>query len=136
MIGFNNCLDKINEIKSIDEQIEELEARIMSPKSQKITGMPRGGGVMGGLNEEYIIRKEKLEQKRQRLIQRHLKLWKNANNRMIEAGVKDDERFLMWLRFHQGFSWRKCCNIMQKNYPNDNWNTNKVFRVYRNILKK
>ena len=135
MYELNECLRLTREIKAVAERLEELRTRAMSPKNQVITGMPKGGGMMHGSNEEYIIKQEKLNRKKERLSEKRSVMWERAYSLMLDKGAKKDHIELMWLRFYKGLKWAKCCAEMQKKHPNRNYNINLVFRIYRNIAK-
>ena len=134
MTLFDECLNTIHTIKDFDERIMELKAIAYSPRSQALNGMPRGGGV--NAIEQYIVKIDKLE-KRKKELQKWLdKVWNDAYNLMKSKDIADDEIQLMQLRFYSAHSWRACCAIMKKEHPDDLWNENKCFRVYRSILSK
>lgn len=135
MYELEECLKVTREIKEVDELIEELQERAMSPKSQKITGMPRGGSI-GSQNEDYLVKKERLLKDKDRLMQKRKEIWNKAYSILKAKGVKGEYIYLMQLRFYNGLNWNKCCDVMNKKYPDANWNINKIFRTYRNIAKE
>lgn len=131
-----DCLEKTRKIKKVEEQIAELRERAMSPKNQLITGMPRGGAG-GNQSESYMVKLERLEDRRKRLIRQRDELWEEIIYTIDAKGeVKEEHVSLLQYRFFKGLQWKKCCALMCQKYPESSWNMNKVFRVYRQILRK
>lgn len=131
----DECLEKTRDIKDIEEEIEELRERAMSPKNQVITGMPRGSAG-GNQSDSYMVKLERKEAKQKRLIRERDELWEEVTKALNAKEVKREHVILLQYRFIKGYPWKKCCSIMCKRYPDDNWNMNKVFRVYRQVLRK
>lgn len=135
MKKLDECLSKTRRIKELEEQIEELRVSAMSPRNQIITGMPRGGAV-GNQSDSYIIKLEWLEKKHDKLKKENDALWDSIVSRLEYKHIRGEHIELLRHRFYRGLQWRKCCSLMSENYPASNWNMNKVFRVYRQILRK
>lgn len=135
MYELDRCLELARSINKIDEQIEELECGVKSPKNQVITGMPRGGGG-GNQLDMYMIRLERLEKRRDKLRDKQSALWEKACVKFRKGNVDVEHIQLMYYRFELGLKWKKCCDFMALIYPYQNWNINKAFRVYRAVLKK
>lgn len=133
MQKLDDCLSKTRKIKEIEERITELRESVMSPKNQLITGMPRGGAG-GNQSESYIVKLERLEDRRKKLIRQRDELWEEIIYTLGEA--KEEYIALLQYRFFKGLQWKKCCTLMCNKYPDSGWNMNKVFRVYRQILRK
>lgn len=131
----DDCLEKTRKIKDIEEEIEELRERAMSPKSQTITGMPRGS-TGANQSDSYIVKLERKEARQKRLIRERDELWEEATKALDAKEVKREYVILLHYRFFKGLPWKKCCTMMCKKDPDGNWNMNKVFRVYRQILRK
>ena len=127
------CLDKTRIIKELDEQIAELRARATSPKNQIITGMPRGGGG-GNQSERYMERLERIEARRRKVALDRGILW----NKVLDLLAFENTEYhtMLWCRFFRGMRWNAVCDFLKENYPNSKWNMNKVFRIYRQILRK
>lgn len=133
---FDKITNTYQRIEDIKEKILVLELQVSSPKSGEITGMPRDGGNASNPFDSYLERKEKLEGKLDVLNDRFKSQWKQALHLMRLADIKRQTRYMMYLRFYKGLSWKKCNAIMQEKYPNGKWNENKIFREYRNTLIK
>lgn len=127
------CLDKTRIIKELDEQIAELRARATSPKNQIITGMPRGGGG-GNQSERYMERLERIEARRNKVCTERNVMWCRLEECLHHESP--EYRTLLKYRFYYGLRWKACCDKLKETYPNSKWNMNKVFRIYRQILRK
>ena len=135
MRELDECLRLSRQIKEKEEQIIELRSRIMSPKNQTISDMPKGGGGYNEI-ESFIIKLELLENNAEYLkVQRSL-LWNNIRLILHIRHIKSDIERLLYLRFYNGNSWNKCVETMSKEYPNCKWNANKCFRAYRYVVKE
>ena len=135
MKELDECLAKTRKIKEINEDIAELRDRAFSPKNQIITGMPRGGAG-GNQSDSYIVKLERLEDRQERLIHERDSLWDGIYEALTSKNIKAEHITLLRHRFYSGLQWPKCCKLMCEEYPGNKWNMNKVFRVYRQILKK
>lgn len=136
MYELDECLKATRAIKDISEQIEEIRSRATSPKNQVITGMPRGSGGFGSKSDDFVIKLERLERKRRIMECRRDDNWKSALDTFHDMNVKAEHIHLMMFRFYCGLKWGRCRDIMAEEYPDQNWNMNKVFRIYRNVLSK
>ena len=128
MKEFERCLQLKREIDDLTEKLYELRAVILSPKSQVITGMPRGSGGTEQPMDRYLIKSEQLDKKRTELIKQHCQLWQ-----IIKPNGTEQEIELMFKRFFEGKSWNRCVNELNAKYGE--WNINKAFRIYRKFSK-
>lgn len=135
MEQLNRCISLVREIEDIDERISEIEARCISPKGQRITGMPRGGTI-GNQTENYMVKLEALASRRIKLVNLRFEAWKEAQSIFTENSVNSEYIQLLWYRFFCGYQWKVCNEFMKEKYPDHKWNINKCFRVYRSITKK
>ena len=135
MQKLDDCLDKTRKLNDVEEQIAELKERAMSPKNQLITGMPRGGAG-GNQSDSYIVKLERLEAKRVQIRKERAVLWNECVLALNEKEIKPEYISLLHYRFFRGLPWKKCCTEMCEEYPKGHWNMNKVFRVYRQVLRK
>lgn len=133
---FEKISNTHSNIIDIKEKIYVLEMQAYTPKSGKITGMPRDGGNASNPVETYLEKKEKLEEKLNFLKARLRSQWKQAVRLMKLANIDEQARYMMYLRFHEGLPWKQCNIRLQEKYPNGKWNENKLFREYRNVLIK
>jgi hypothetical protein len=131
----DECLRLSRQIKEKEEQIIELRSRIMSPKNQTISDMPKGGGGYNEI-ESFIIKLELLENNAEYLKVQRALLWNNIRLILHIRHIKSDIERLLYLRFYNGNSWNKCVETMSKEYPNCKWNANKCFRAYRYVVKE
>lgn len=136
MRALERCLSLRRRINEIDEKIELLRFNVDSPRSSVISDMPKGGGTRGNPLEEYIIKLEELENKKQRVTVTLVEQFKEVRSLMVKAGIDDQACEMMKYRFYHGQQWKACAAIMNKKYPQNKWNVNKCFRVYRAILYK
>lgn len=134
MYELKECLSATRTIKDVCEEIEEIRSKAMSPKNQIITGMPRGG--FSRKSDDYVVRLERLERICEKMRFKRDDNWNYALKKFRDANIKPEYIQLMMLRFYSGLQWKKCCEIMIESYPDQNWNINKVFRTYRNVLSK
>lgn len=130
MRELEECLILKKEIDEIDEKIYEIRVRILSAKNQIITGMPRGGSAENAI-EKYLLEVEYQMQKKDNLLERQAKLWHKALKKLPK--IQPQEKYLLQLRFIRGLSWKKC--EAEMNIAYGNWNSNKIFRIYRKLFK-
>ena len=126
MKELQECLELKREIERLNERIVEIRAVVFSPKNQVITGMPRGGNGENVI-EKYLIKLERLEERKKALYKDLSDTWQAAEGKM--PNLAEQERYLLYIRFARGLPWKKCAVEMDKRYGN--WNINKVFRTYR-----
>lgn len=136
MQRLDECLKLARKIREIDEQIVEIKTRAMSPKSQIITGMPKGSGFLGSCTDEYIAKLERLEAEKKRRVKERSLLWTETVDILLKENVHHEHIQLLKYRFFCGLPWKQCCTLMCKNYADSGYNINKIFRVYRAILQK
>lgn len=91
-------------------RLEEMETRMYSPKSQKLTGMPPGGGSGGSALEEAVTA-------HQQLYDFYLsKLTGLTTERFeIEKALEmldPQQRCLIRYRYLDGYSWEGVCEAM------------------------
>lgn len=131
----DTCLSTTRKIKDIEEDILEMRARAMSPKNQVITGMPRGG-TAENQSDSYMVKLERLSAKKRKLEFERDSQWDRIVEALLNKNVKMEHIELLRYRFYSGMQWRKCCALMCRDYEKSGWNMNKVFRIYRQILRK
>ena len=133
---FERCLDLHSRIREIDENILILKSKTMSPKNQIISDMPRGGSCRNSI-EDYISKIEKLEDRKKEARNTINTLWEcSIIVELNRRRAKDETIELLYNRFVNGFTWNKCNEAMKTKYPMNNWNKNKCFRLYMDILHK
>ncbi len=108
----------------------------IDPKRPIISDLPKGSGYRISATESYIINAEILQNKLKRLSETLKIKWLIFLNNYGEENLTVQERDLLQLRFVRGKKWKTCAKQMNTLYPNEGWNDNKVFRTYRNIMKK
>lgn len=129
----SDCLELRRKITKLEEKLEEISDCIRYPKSQTMSDMPRGAASTISPIERYIIKQDEYQNDKL-LLENTLRLkWNEVNRLLVECGVDKPERYLMYLRFHNGYSWRKCTATME-NMVGTKWNENKTFRTYRKII--
>lgn len=134
MHELDECLRLSRQIIKNRESLEELKALSMSPKSQIITDMPKGGGMNINIAENYLIKMEKLEKDYIDMCGNRAEKWKKAVEIFEEHHQPKENTKMLWFRFYAGYSWKKCASHMAEAFPNSNWSVDKCFRVYRRIM--
>lgn len=133
MKELDRCLEIRRKISAIEEKLEDISYSIRYPKPQTMSDMPRSASSSDSPIERYIMRQEKYESDK-RLLETELNsIWNMVEKQLIICEVEKSEIQLMYLRFNRGYSWKKCAATLSKAY-NENWNNNKVFRIYRKIM--
>lgn len=88
--------------------VEEVEAVLYSPRSQRLDGMPRGGSAPGSEVEEAAIKHaELLERYRRKVAELSAALIEVEN--AIEVLEDPTERTLIRLYYAQGLTWEEVC---------------------------
>ena len=122
-------------ITNLEERIEELRA-MTQPKAQVISDMPRGGGEQRNSIEDYIIKSEELTAKRDNLLHDIDEKWDMAYAICKSANISVEQMTMLWYRFYRGNSWKNCLCRMVGEFPNQKWNEQRLFRLYREALHK
>ena len=137
MTIFDEIVDTNNRLKRVQEKLEFIEMEADTPRSTVYSDMPKGGGGNAGNPlEQYMIRKEELLDRYEKLKKRLESQWEKAIFQMNAAGIDEQTRKMMILRFASGMRWEKCAEKMSSLYPENKWNVNKCFRKYREVLCK
>lgn len=135
MTVFDESLKLRQQINDIEEKLYDIKGKIRYPKTFSFSDEPRGCSGDGNSIDRYITQVEKLETKKLSCEARLIALWINIDADMESCNIPESDRTLMKLRFNHGYSWRKCQDIMKEKEGNK-WNENRIFRVYRNVVKK
>ena len=126
--------------KDIDTLLDKLAVRrygVIDPKRQIISDMPKPkGGCRINAIEDYIINAETIHNEIEKLFEELKIKWIIFLNNYEEAKLTVEERELLNLRFVQGQRWKFCAAQMNILYPFKRWNESKVYRTYKNIIKK
>ena len=134
MKQLDEIIELRRDINSIIERLTELK-QMTQPKVQTISDMPRGGERKNVI-EEYIIKSERLQNK---LNNKKLQLdrkWEELKKLCENAKLTEAQLKVITNRFYFAKSWRECVLIMRIAYPDTEWNEQKLFRIYRNVLSK
>ena len=115
------------EAEQIREQIENIRALMTAPKSQVITGMPRGGGGNGDKIGEAISRIDKLERRYAKKINELLEERKHIEN-VIEQ-LDNIERLLIRYKYFDGKTWDEVADKIDQTIHN-------TYAIHRKILQK
>lgn len=132
MRELQSCLTLKRKIEDVNGKINALRAVIYSPKNQFITGMPKASGGMDNAIDKYLVKLERLEKRKKDLKGKQINLWKYVRQEATKAELSEQEIKLLYHRFVKGLPWKKVCRALNDAYGN--WNINKVFRTYRNVL--
>lgn len=128
MRQLDECMELRERINKVNEQIIELKTKIMSPKNQIISDMPRGGKQSNSI-EAYIIKHEKLERKKTVLMNELEEIWQTIDM----SHLSDAQCKLLHLRYYCGLEWKKCSRIMCE-VVSIKFNENRCYREHRNAL--
>lgn len=129
----SECLDLCRYIKEKKEEIEEIEAMLYTPKNQIISDMPKGQSNEN-VTDKLLAKKERLTAHKTEAEKALQEKWNEAIKVLCQSKVTKQQAQLMYLRFHEGKSWKDCTPIMRRLYGF--WNENKTFREYRSVLGK
>jgi hypothetical protein len=121
-------------IKNIDERLEELK-QMTQPKAQVISDMPRGGEQKNSI-EEYIMKSETLQSKRDYLQELIDMKWDELIPVFVSANITVGETTMLRYRCYSGLPWKKVVPKMKSDFPDQKWNEQKLFRIYRAALCK
>ncbi|MBQ0037838.1 MAG: sigma-70 family RNA polymerase sigma factor [Clostridiales bacterium] len=95
------------EAQQIKEQIEEINASMLSPKIQRINGVPSGGNFGGSVLETMVTRYDSLVAiycEKMKIIAEEQKAIENAI-----STLNSNERIIMRARYIEGLPWDKVC---------------------------
>ena len=134
MTKFDDMLSIRRQITIMDNRLNELSDEMYAPRISRITGMPHGGGNNSTAIENNIVQKERVENRKKKLTLKLNRLWRYVYSLMKYSNISSADIRLMQLRFYFGLSWKRCIKIMNTEYAD--WNENKIFRSYRNVLEK
>lgn len=90
--------------------IEELEAQMRSPRSQRLDGMPRGGSASSSMVENLVVKHTELVDRYRRKVAELTKATEEIED-AIEV-LESRERTLIRLHYIQGLTWEEVCVAM------------------------
>lgn len=90
--------------------IEELEAQMQSPRSQRLDGMPRGGSAPSNPVENLVVKHTELIERYQQKVAELTEVAGEIEN-AIEV-LAPRERTLIRLHYIQGMTWEEVCVAM------------------------
>jgi RNA polymerase sigma factor (sigma-70 family) len=90
--------------------IEELEAQMKSPRSQRLDGMPRGGSAPSSPVENLVVKHTELIDRYQQKVAELTEAAGEIEN-AIEV-LAPRERTLIRLHYIQGLTWEEVCVAM------------------------
>lgn len=134
MILLDDCFDLRESINDLDKKIQDLQELSYAPKNQVLSGMPKGGGC--NAIEEYIIKLEKYNNRKEILVNRLNELWDKAVDVMKLHDITDENIILMEYHYYWGYSWSECSKKMKKRFPTEKWYRQKCNFRYRSVLSK
>ncbi len=127
--------DLRDKIKDYEEQLEKLNLKNTAPKNQIFSDMPKSSSEKNSI-EEYVIKKEKIQEKIDCCFEDIKTNWRLAVVKFKKAGLSKVEIKLMKYRYLFNFKWKLCRKKMQKMFPETKWTDNRVFFTYRAIKDK
>lgn len=130
-------LDEMLELRDMitkaEEKLETIIEKAMSPKTSTMSSFGGASNHAASTLEDYVARREECELKIKRLIAELEEKWNALDNKMIDLFIDESHRQLMYFRFFQGFSWKRCTEEMRK-IEGNHWNENRAFRYYRKVV--
>ena len=90
--------------------IEELEAEMKGPRSQRLDGMPRGGSAPSNPVENLVVKHADLIERYQQKVAALTEAVREIEN-AIEI-LDHRERTLIRLHYIQGLTWEEVCIAM------------------------
>ena len=131
-----------NLLQEIDNQIERLEImeeKLGSPASSNLTGMPKSGSSCFDRMAMAIAKKDELEQRIKRLIQKERQEAKEIEE-TVELLEDMNEKDVILMRYVDGLQWTEICDALfrkEKDY-NKRIDTfmRKTFKIHTKALKK
>lgn len=135
-----NVFDEIafanKRIKDLEEKMWFLEVQTLTPRTTTYSDMPKGRGKSSNPIEEYAIKHEYFSEKLEKMKQNRDKKWNEAKKQMMKAEIDTQAIDLMRYRYLKGVKWSFCTILMNRRYPDGNWNENKCFKEHKKILQK
>lgn len=120
-------------IDKIDEKIVDIRVRITSPRSQVIDNMPKCHSAENFI-ENGIADIQELKEKKLYILDLITTEWLICERAFGDCNISHEQVEIMRSRYFYGLSWRKCVKYMEKSYPQDEWNENKLFRLHRQVV--
>lgn len=134
MTIFDRIANLRGRIIKTQDKLKLIEMKAGSPRSSVFSDMPKGVFNVSNPLEQYMIDKEETAEKLKALESDFSKLWTKALCQMDDAGIDEQVKYMMYLRFHCGLQWKKCAATLNAAYPENKWSENKCFRKYREVL--
>lgn len=106
--------------------IEELEAEMQCPRSQRLDGMPRGGSAPSNPVENLVVKHTDLIERYQQKVAALTEAVREIEN-AIEI-LDHRERTLIRLHYIQGLTWEEVCIAM-------NYSWRQVHRIHSKALE-
>lgn len=122
------------DIESLDERLAEL-ILLTQPKAQTISDMPRGGQRKNSI-EEYVVKLERLHNKRKYKQKCIDKEWSRLVVWFDKAHLSREQKTMLRLRFYKGKPWKVCLWRLRERYTEQKWYESKMFRLYENAVDK
>lgn len=135
MKELEQLLELNRDIDILRDNLSMRRYSVTAPRRNIISDMPKGGRRYNEI-EEYITHSETMHNDLKKLAETLKIKWLIFLNNYAEINLTVEERNLLELRFMQGYKWKVCATQMDILYPNEGWNENKVFRTYKNIIRK
>ena len=131
---FDDCYNLKVRILELDERIEEIQTVLYYPKNQMLSDLPKGGGTDSTL-DNLLTKLDELKEEKSIQEAAHADKWAQIVERLDKCNVPQSEKDLLELRFYFGFTWKYCIPIMTER-TGEEWNENKVYRIYRDVCEK
>ena len=133
MRELDKCRELRQKIIETEEMIEDISCSIRYPKVPTMSDLPKGSASSTSPIDRYIMLLEKYQNKKLLLETELSQLWNCIEKQMIACNIDKSDRQLMYFRFNSGYPWKVCTSIMRRK-EGKQWNENRSFRVYRNVV--
>lgn len=133
-LSLDQCLSLNREKQKIIDKLKELKSTAYYPRKQTISDIPKGGSENINHIDAYVIKQEILEHDIL-LINRQISQRWHIVLKQINGIASKEETDMLYMRFYKGLQWKRCAVEMQGKYGSQ-WNINKIFSTYRQLLAK
>lgn len=133
-LSLNQCLNLNRDKQKIIDKLKELKSTAYYPRKQDISDIPKGSSENINHIDAYVIKQERLEHDILLINKQISQCWHIVCEK-IKGIASKEETDMLRMRFYKGWQWKRCAVEMQKKCGCQ-WNINKIFSTYRQLLAK
>ncbi len=133
-LSLNQCLSLNRDKQNIIDELRELKSTAYYPRKQDISDIPKCGSENINHIDAYVIKQERLENDILLINKQISQCWHIVCKKIKGIATKEETDMLR-MRFYKGWQWKRCAAEMQGKYGSQ-WNINKIFSTYRQLLAK